>query len=138
MSPASLQDRDVRLVCDAAVQLACCGVATALQSVVEQAGHHAAAAAAAAAHAPPHRLLHDEAPCDADEFRRSVHRLLRHESANAAPLDARACARLCVLLDMPSTVGWQWQVRRVTRRGSTGQQPSSCRLAPRSPGSRVL
>ena len=37
MSPASLQDRDVRLVCDAAVQLACCGVATALQSVVEQA-----------------------------------------------------------------------------------------------------
>ena len=37
LSVSQMPPHDVRLVCDAAVQLACTGVATALQSVADQA-----------------------------------------------------------------------------------------------------
>lgn len=89
-SVSQMPQPDVRLVCDAAVQLACSGVATALQSVADQAAEQGG-----------------EGEC----FRASVYEILRDESRHAAPLTERSCARLCKLLDMPSPIGWQWQRR---------------------------
>ena len=71
---SQMPKHDVRLVCDAAVQLACSGVATALLSVAEQAERQGGAGARGAA-----------------RFRASVYAILRDESrhgraAHRAPL----------------------------------------------------
>lgn len=85
-----MTEEEEKFICDSAVNLACCGVAFALQTLL---GHSA---------------FQEISPTP---FTESVCRILHEESRSLPPLSTERCARLTELLNLPRTVGTRWQHR---------------------------
>ena len=120
--PEQQQWIDAQLLTATSVLLAACGVVHALQVSSpplpgyavhdgEEEGEEAEEGAGSAHAAPQRQATAATLSAEESAFRASVYRILQQEAAHVRPLGRGDFARLCQLLDLPLSVGAEWQAR---------------------------